>query len=74
MRSYRKMMCVLLVLVLALVCLPMATFAADASVTASGTCGDNLTWALTEDGTLTISGEGEMDYDGFWVPWGGTQG
>lgn len=26
----------------------------------SGTCGDNLTWTLTEDGTLTISGTGEM--------------
>ena len=32
---------------------------------ADGTCGDNLTWVLTEDGTLTISGEGEMpDYTG----------
>ena len=27
----------------------------------SGTCGDNLTWTFTEsDGTLTISGEGDM--------------
>ncbi len=30
-------------------------------VIASGECGENLTWVLTEDGTLTISGEGEMD-------------
>ena len=29
-------------------------------VVASGTCGENLNWALTEDGTLTISGTGEM--------------
>ena len=30
----------------------------------SGTCGDNLTWILDTDGTLTISGEGAMDdYD-----------
>ncbi len=29
-------------------------------VLASGTCGDNLTWELTDDGTLTISGSGEM--------------
>ena len=29
----------------------------------SGSCGDNLTWTLDEDGTLTISGTGEM-YDG----------
>ncbi len=27
---------------------------------ASGTCGENLIWKLTEDGTLTISGEGPM--------------
>ena len=27
---------------------------------ASGKCGENLLWVLTEDGTLTISGEGEM--------------
>ena len=30
----------------------------------SGTCGDNLTWTFSEDGTLTISGNGPMkDYD-----------
>ena len=29
--------------------------------TASGTCGENLTWQLEENGTLTISGTGEMD-------------
>ena len=36
-----------------------------------GTCGENLTWALTRDGTLTISGTGEMtDYSHFnSVPW-----
>mgnify|MGYP005758772629 CR=1 FL=1 len=27
---------------------------------ASGTCGENLTWVLEENGTLTISGTGEM--------------
>ena len=32
-------------------------------ILASGTCGDNLTWELDTDGTLTVSGEGEMqDY------------
>ena len=41
---------------------------------ASGTCGaqgDNLTWTLTPDGTLTISGKGDMeDYEDFLdVPW-----
>ena len=27
----------------------------------SGTCGSNLTWTLTDDGVLTISGTGSMD-------------
>ena len=30
------------------------------SVTDSGTCGDNVTWSLGSDGTLTISGSGAM--------------
>ena len=34
----------------------------------SGTCGDNLTWDLT-DGVLTISGTGEMTYSGIEAPW-----
>lgn len=39
-------------------------FAEEENVIASGECGengDNLTWKLTEDGTLTISGEGRME-------------
>lgn len=41
----------------------------------SGTCGqngDNLTWTLTDDGTLVISGTGKMasyDYNGTKLPW-----
>ena len=40
-------------------------------VVASGECGTGLTWVLTEDGTLTISGEGRMpDYSTSSVaPW-----
>ncbi len=39
------------------------TAAEGEDVEASGKCGDNLTWTL-KDGTLTISGTGEMwDYD-----------
>lgn len=36
----------------------------------SGTCGENLTWSI-QDGTLTISGTGEMEsYSGEYnVPW-----
>ena len=31
----------------------------NGTVLASGSCGDDLTWVLTEDGTLTISGNGD---------------
>ena len=49
-------------------------FAEDGNVIASGTCGaqgENLTWALTEDGTLTISGSGKMQgySDSSVAPW-----
>ena len=52
--------------------LPMNAFAAD--VVSSGTCGaegDNLTWTLDSEGTLTISGTGAMtDYSyGSKAPW-----
>ena len=32
----------------------------NAAIVDSGICGDNLTWTLDEDGTLTISGTGDM--------------
>ena len=49
-------------------------FAENENVIASGTCGaqgENLTWVLTEAGTLTISGSGKMqDYsDSSVAPW-----
>ena len=41
----------------------------------SGSCGENLTWTLSEN-TLTISGSGDMtDYaDGALAPWFGLAG
>ena len=36
------------------------TSTADTIVTANGTCGENLTWTLDSEGTLTISGTGDM--------------
>ena len=35
------------------------------AVTASGECGDNLTWTLDDSGTLTIAGSGDM---WGWIP------
>ena len=48
-----------------------ATLHVNPATAASGKCGENLTWALTDDGVLTISGTGEMaDYPNFPdVPW-----
>ena len=45
--------------------------ALEAGVVASGTCGENLSWILTEDGVLRISGYGAMpDYSTSSVaPW-----
>ena len=38
----------------------------------SGTCGENVKWTLTRDGTLTISGTGAMaDYSWYGAPWYG---
>ena len=36
-------------------------YGVDITWPVSGTCGDNLTWVLESDGTLTISGSGNMD-------------
>ena len=52
----------------------IALFADHGDVIASGVCGengDNLTWVLTGDGTLTISGSGEMENytDSSVAPW-----
>lgn len=46
------------------------TVTAQSATVASGTCGDNLTWVLTDDGVLTISGTGAMaDYTYKTTPW-----
>ena len=41
-----------------------------ASVVNNGTCGNNLTWTLDDEGKLTISGKGDMtNYSSSSVPW-----
>ena len=61
------------ILLCAVLCLA-SVLAWGQTVVDSGTCGadgDNLTWELTDDGTLTISGTGEMvDYpNSYNYPW-----
>ena len=55
----KKLLCALLALCLLLPLLPVT--ASAASTVDSGYCGMNVTWTLTSDGTLTISGKGEMN-------------
>ena len=70
----KKLLSILIFAVLA-AALSATAFAAGSDVIASGYCGGegdgtNLTWTLTEDGTLTISGEGRMaSYDEEDAPW-----
>ena len=57
-------------LVLTMVAALMPQMAIEARAVQSGTCGDNLTWVLDDEGTLTISGTGEMwDYEWGDAPW-----
>ncbi len=47
-------------------------YCADDLYLGRGTCGENLTWTLDKEGTLTISGTGAMDdysQNGTTVPW-----
>ena len=63
MKKYISCLLILLALVL-----PGLTVEADAAtIVGSGKYGPNLTWELTDDGNLTISGTGEMS--GTSVPW-----
>ncbi len=73
----KRILC--LVLVLTMVCALLTVIPVNAAtIIASGNCGtegdgDNVKWTLDSDGTLTISGTGEMkDYDSRYSPpaWG----
>jgi len=66
----KKVWTVVIALVLCVLILPLKADAAE--ITASGTCGENLTWTLDSEGTLTISGTGAMaNYDTYssTAPW-----
>ena len=54
-----KIISILLAVVLVITFVPVSGMVASAE-TDTGTCGENLTWTI-EDGTLTISGTGDMN-------------
>lgn len=66
MNCKRWIACVL-IFALCFMMLPVSVFAAEE--VASGTCGDQLTWVLDSEGTLTISGTGDMDHFSVWPVW-----
>ena len=67
MKNLRKFAVTLAVLLVALLCLTATVSAAE--IVDSGTCGDNLTWTLDDEGTLTISGTGPMYDFSDYPPW-----
>lgn len=52
---------ILSLVVVLTILMSFTTVVARAEIIDSGTCGDNLTWALDDNGTLTISGVGDME-------------
>ncbi len=69
MNQLKKLLALVLCLAMVLSVLPMSVLAAEASaprpdepasVIGSGSCGDNLSWTLTDAGVLTITGTGNM--------------
>ena len=67
----RSLLLVLTLLALTLLIPQTDTPASAAETVESGTCGKNLTWTLDDEGTLTISGTGDMDnyYFDEVAPW-----
>ena len=68
MKLRQRVLSVLLTVAMIVGLAPVLTGQAKAAT--SGICGENLTWELDEEGTLTISGTGEMyDYEYPGAPW-----
>ncbi len=63
----RKMSrCLIAFVSVAIICFAVVS----ANAASSGTCGENLTWTLSNQGVLTIAGNGAMyDYTGSDTPW-----
>ena len=80
-KTGKQVVCLLVCLLLLVALLPRQQLTVSAEAAASveeiagGTCGENLSWSLSNTGTLTISGTGPMkDYNGmegggYTTPW-----
>ena len=56
----KKLSRLLVIAALVMLCVALLPAEVNAETVASGYCGNGLTWKLDEEGTLTISGTGEM--------------
>ena len=60
----KRVLAAILAICMAFAILPTAAFAEEEGGITVGSCGKEVNWALSEDGTLTVSGSGEMyDYE-----------
>lgn len=68
MKQVKKLFAIILAMLIVAAALPTAAFATTVQ---SGECGDNLSYSFDDDGTLTISGTGDMkNYTEFKrAPW-----
>ena len=65
-KKLTKVLAIVLALIMLASALPMAFAATEV---ASGTAGEGVTWVLDNDGTLTISGNGEIEVGWYEPPW-----
>ncbi|MBR3974562.1 MAG: leucine-rich repeat protein [Clostridia bacterium] len=68
-KNFAKVLSVFLAVLMLMSFVPITSFAA--TTVANGTCGDNLIWTVDGEGTLTISGTGNMDsyHTAEQLPW-----
>ncbi len=61
MNRHKKLFAFLTLVCFLFTLMPIAAFAENAEIVASGECGENVRWTLDSEGVLTISGTGNMD-------------
>ncbi len=65
-KTMKKTLAIVLAIFMIVSTVPVAFAATEV---ANGTAGEGITWVLDSDGTLTISGTGEMDTSWYSPPW-----
>lgn len=68
MKNTRKVLAIIMVVAMCFSMFSHTAFA-NATTVAEGTAGESVTWVLTDDGVLTISGTGEMNTEWYAPPW-----